>query len=254
MRALVTNDDGISTIGIRTLARVVVDAGLDVIVAAPDREFSGASASFTALESDGRLVVHARPLEGLDGVRTLGVEASPGFIAFAAAHGAFGPPPDLVVSGINHGPNTGQAVLHSGTVGAAMTGTTFGQRALAVSLATARPSEFETAGQVARQALAWLLEQGKPGTVLNVNVPNVPPNQLKGLRHAPLAAFGAVQADIGETGEGYVTMTFSEITAEEDDGSDAALVGRGWATATVLRAPCEATDVDLSGLVDRTVG
>jgi 5'-nucleotidase len=250
MRALVTNDDGINSIGIRTLAAVVAEAGVDLVVAAPDTEFSGSSASLTALQSDGRLAVHNRPLKGLDGVRTLGVEASPGFIAFAAAHGAFGPPPDLLISGINHGPNTGQAVLHSGTVGAALTATTFGVRALAVSLATSTPSEFETAAQVARRALAWLLEHGHPGTVLNVNVPNVPPDQVRGIRVAPLAAFGAVQADIGESGEGFVAMTFSEIKADEDDDSDAGLVARGWATATALRAPCEARDVDLSLLCE----
>lgn len=249
MRALVTNDDGVDSVGIRTLAGVVAEAALDVVVAAPHKEFSGASASFSALQEDGRLVVHERHLPGLDGVLALGVEASPGFITFAAAHGAFGPPPDIVVSGINHGPNTGQAVLHSGTVGAALTASTFGFRALAVSLAGSAPTQFDTAAAVARRALTWLLAQDIGPTVLNVNVPDVPADRLRGLRSAPLAEFGAVQADIGETGTGYVTMTLAEIKAGTDDGTDAWLLAEGWATATALRAPCQATDVDLSDLV-----
>jgi 5'-nucleotidase len=248
MRALVTNDDGIDSVGIRTLAKVVAAAGLETLVAAPHQEFSGASASFTALQEGGRLVLHERKWPEVAAVRVLGVEASPGFIAFSAAQGAFGPPPDLVVSGVNHGPNVGNAILHSGTVGAALTGSTYGARALAVSLATAQPSEFETAAKVAQEALAWVLEHGKAGMVLNVNVPNVPLAELRGLQVAPLAGFGAVQADIGEAGQGYVTMTLSEIKAHEDDGTAAALRARGWATATALRAPCGARDVDLSAL------
>ncbi len=248
MRALVTNDDGVDSIGIRTLAKVVATAGLETLVAAPHKEFSGASASFTALQEGGRLVMHEREWPDVGAVRVLGVEASPGFIAFSAAQGAFGPAPDLVVSGVNHGPNVGNAILHSGTVGAALTASTYGARALAISLATARPTEFETAAKVAEEALAWVVEHGEPRMVLNVNVPNVPLGELRGLRVAPLAEFGAVQADIGETGQGYVTMTLSEIKAHEDDGTDAALLARGWATATALRAPCEARDVDLSAL------
>jgi 5'-nucleotidase len=153
-----------------------------------------------------------------------------------------------VLSGVNHGPNTGHAVLHSGTVGAALTAATHGRRALAVSMAAAEPRHWETAGEVARRALGWLLAHGVEGTVLNVNVPDVPLDRLRGLRQARLAAFGAVQADVGETGEGHVTMTFSEIDAEHEAGTDAALLVRGWATATALRAPCESADVDLSML------
>lgn len=78
MRALVTNDDGIDSTGLRALARVATEAGLDVVVAAPDTEYSGSSASLTAPEQDGKLLMHEKSLPGLDGV---GVEATPGFIA-----------------------------------------------------------------------------------------------------------------------------------------------------------------------------
>lgn len=251
MRALVTNDDGIHTTGLRTLAQVAAKAGLEVIVAAPDVERSGSSASLTALEEGGRLIVHERPLDGLDGVRALGVEATPGFIAFAGAYGAFGPPPDLVLSGVNHGPNTGNAVLHSGTVGAALTARTHGASSLAVSCVSPDPSHWDTAAEMAARSLSWLLDNlGEEPLTLSVNVPDLPLESVRGLRTARLAAFGAVQADIEETGEGYVTMTFSEVEEELVPGTDACLLADGWATVTSLAAPCEAEGVDLSGLAD----
>ena len=250
MRALITNDDGIDTVGLQTLAQVAVKAGLDVIVAAPHVERSGSSASLTALEEGGRLIMRDQQLEGLDGVRALGVEATPGFIAFAAAHKAFGPAPDLVLSGVNHGPNTGNAVLHSGTVGAALTARTHGASSLAVSNVAPQPRHWDTAAEMAERALAWLLENiGDEPLTISVNVPDVPLTECRGLRTARLAAFGAVQAEVRETGEDYVTMTFSEVEEELVPGTDAYLLERGWATVTSLAAPCE-LDVDLSTLAD----
>ena len=249
MRVLVTNDDGIDAAGLRTLAAVALGAGLDIVVAAPHSEFSGASASLTALGTEGDLVVHERQLSGLAGVRALGVEAAPAFIAFAAMHGAFGPPPELLLSGVNHGPNTGHAVLHSGTVGAALTGVSLGCRALAVSMTSAAPSHLHTASHVAELALGWLLA-AEPADrfALSINVPDVPLAQLRGIQPARLATFGAVQASVAETGEGFVKLTIAEVDAEYEPGTDAALLLQGWATATALAAPCEASNVDLSGL------
>src|SRR3954468_8704205 len=105
MRVLVTNDDGIDSVGLHRLARVAVGAGLDVVVAAPDQEYSGSSASLTALADGGRLLVHERRIPDLGAERVLAVEATPGFIVFACARGAFGERPDLILSGINRGPN-----------------------------------------------------------------------------------------------------------------------------------------------------
>jgi 5'-nucleotidase len=252
MRALITNDDGIHTTGLRTLAQVAVKAGLDVLVAAPHVERSGASASLTALEQGGRLKVHDAQLEGLDGVRALGVEATPAFIVFTAMHGAFGDPPDIVLSGVNHGPNTGNATLHSGTVGATLTAQTLGAPGLAVSNIAPDPQHWDTAAEMAQRALSWLLENardddGNPRT-LSVNVPDLPLSEVKGMRHAKLAAFGAVQAEVHESGEGYVAMTFSEVDEELVPGTDAHFLANGWATVTSMAAPCEAGHVDLSAL------
>ena len=153
LRVLVTNDDGISSEGIRHLALVAQAAGPDVVVAAPRDQASGSSASLTAVEAEGRILVEDRHLDGLDGVPTYAVAATPGFITLIATRGAFGRVPDVVMSGINKGANTGTAILHSGTVGVALTAGTNGCRALAVSLAGESPTNWETAARVTSQVL-----------------------------------------------------------------------------------------------------
>lgn len=239
MRVLITNDDGIQSPGLVVLAQVALDAGCDVIVAAPHRQYSGASASLTAKEVDGRLaLVDARPPGLPDAVPAFGVKAAPALITFVAAYGAFGDRPDLVLSGVNLGANTGRATLHSGTVGAALSAATQGVPALAVSIASADPQHWETARLVTEHAFAWLREQSADEErVLNVNVPDIPVEQLRGLRPARLASFGAVQARVREKGRDYVTLTYSGVDAEDEPGSDHHLLGRGWATATLLTAP-----------------
>jgi 5'/3'-nucleotidase SurE len=154
-KVLVTNDDGIDSPGLHALARLAVDHGLELLVAAPARDSSGASASLGAVEERGRVVVEPRPIGALPGVETLAVRAAPAFIVRAALHGAFGGAPDIVLSGVNQGPNTGHAVLHPGTVGAAMTAATYGCRSLAVSLAAGGDRwRWATAVEIARPVLA----------------------------------------------------------------------------------------------------
>ncbi len=244
MRALVTNDDGIGSEGIRRLAMVAVDAGLDVVVAAPLTDSSGASASLIALHNDSQVVLERRALDGLDGVPAYGVAAVPGFITLLGIRGAFGEPPDIVLSGVNVGLNAGHAILHSGTVGAVLTGSTLGCRGMAVSLAVGPELHWDTAAQVASEVLPWLMAATGP-IVLNVNAPNVELGELRGLRRARLASFGAVQTNIAESGEGYVRVSVADLKAEYEPGTDAALVADRYATVTPLRPICESPDVEL---------
>src|SRR5581483_11275141 len=168
----------------------------------------------TAVEEDGHFVVEPRTMPGLSGACTvLAVGGLPAFIALTAMRGAYGPAPDIVLSGVNSGPNTGYAVLHSGTVGAALTASTFGARAMAVSLdvrtrtvsgAGAEPSAgsspcWDTAVEFARRTLPALLDS-EPATVFNVNAPNVLLGDVKGFQPASLARFGAVQTNVAERG------------------------------------------------------
>lgn len=245
MRVLITNDDGVDSAGIIVLATVAHELELDVVVAAPAWDSSGASASLTGVSADGRLVIEERSWPDLSGLAVFAVEAAPAMIVRAGIRGAFGPPPDLVLSGINHGANTGHAVLHSGTVGAALTAATHGCRSVAFSLGVGAPSNFDAATEVARSVIPWVLAAPPPMT-LNVNVPSVPVSGLRGLRPAMLAAFGAVQTNVTEIGQGYVGLTFAEVDPDGAPDSDAVLLAQGFATITALSPVCEATEVDLS--------
>jgi 5'-nucleotidase len=261
-RVLITNDDGIDAPGLRALGRAAAAAGLDVVVAAPLREASGMSAAMTATtESDGRVMLETRELTGLDGVPAYGVAGSPGFIALIASRGAFGPAPDLVLSGINRGANAGHAILHSGTVGAALTAAANGARAMAVSLdvltaaaATAASGgaaiaaidlvddesrHWDTAAGFARDLLASLLD-APDGTVFNLNVPDAPRSGVRGLRRAGMARFGQVQMTIAEVGQGYVRTALEEGAGRLDDGTDLACLAEGYASVTPLHGITEA--------------
>jgi 5'-nucleotidase len=134
MKVLVTNDDGVASPGLHALARALVDNGFDVIVVAPDREMSGSAAAIGQVHIEAGIDAERVDLPRLDGVPAYAVAGPPGLCVLTARLGGFGDPPDLVVSGINPGCNTGRAVLHSGTVGAALTAANFGCRGLAVSI------------------------------------------------------------------------------------------------------------------------
>jgi len=244
----VTNDDGVESYGIRTLAGVAVEAGLDVVVAAPSWDSSGASASLTAVEENGRFLVENRRFDDLPDVPVYAVEAAPAFIARAGLRGAFGDPPDAVLSGINVGQNTGTSVLHSGTVGAVLTASTHGVRGLAASIAIGGgPLHWETAGFFARRALEWVL-RAREVVALNLNVPNLPEEKVRGLERARLSSAGVVQVTVTEVGKGYVRMSQAEGDGHLEPGSDAALLAADYATVTPLLAPCEAGNVDTTAL------
>src|ERR1700759_4872892 len=191
MRALITNDDGIDSSALPILAQVAVAAALDVTIAAPDGERSGTSAMMSALEAGGRLVAEERKLDGLEDGPTLAVRATPAMIAFVAVHGGFGGRPDIVLAGINRGPNLGRAILHSGTVGAALTAASAGINAMAVSLGRDASVHWETAEFVAPRPLEWYLLRAVPSVVINLNVPDRPLDQVRGLRAALLKNSGA---------------------------------------------------------------
>lgn len=233
IRALVTNDDGIDAPGLHALATAAVRHGLDVTIAAPQRESSGSSASIIAAEEEGRIAIERRHLPGLDGVPTFAVRGAPALIALIAAHGAFGDAkPQLVLSGVNHGANVGRAILHSGTVGAALTGGLNLARGMAVSLDVGfKPERFawDAAASVAMRQVDALL--GAPaGTVINVNVPNNAP--VRGVREATLAPFGIVQTTMSEREEHYVRLAVEDLPRTPTPGSDAALLAEGFATVT----------------------
>lgn len=233
-RVLVTNDDGIDAPGLHALARAAVREGLDVVIAAPAVQSSGASASIIAAEKDGRIAIERRALTGLDGTPAFAVHGGPGLIALIGARGAFGDPAEVVLSGVNHGANVGRAILHSGTVGAALTGGLNGAWGMAVSLDVGMaPDQFhwDTAADAALAQVPYLTTHPR-GTVVNLNVPNASPN--RGIREAELAPFGIVQTTMTERDEHHVRFAVEDPPNVPTPGTDAAYLAEGWITLTGL--------------------
>jgi 5'-nucleotidase len=183
VRVLVTNDDGVLAPGIAALARAMVATEHEIVIAAPHEDMTGYGAALGSFHADGTIEVKPIELDGLAGVPTFMVTGPPALCVMAARLGGFGALPDLIVSGINPGPNTGRATLHSGTVGAVLTGGNFGVSGLAVSIGVGDEILWDTAGELAVLALEWLVTQ-PPKTLLNLNVPNVALADVKGVRWA----------------------------------------------------------------------
>jgi len=179
LKILVSNDDGFRATGIRLLREALATLA-EVTVVAPDRNKSGASNSLT-------LDVPLRVFEAEPGVYF--VPGTPTDCVHLAISGLFDFEHDMVVSGVNDGPNLGDDVLYSGTVAAAVEGRFLGLPTIAVSLCTTSTGggHFETGAEVARLLVARLLEEPLQATlILNVNVPDVPFGQLKGFRPSRL--------------------------------------------------------------------
>jgi 5'-nucleotidase len=152
----------------------------------------------------------------------------------SAGLGAFGPKPDLVVSGINAGLNTGHSVIHSGTVGAALTARTLGIHGLAVSLAWSDTWHWETAYTVARSSVDWVLSHVGPRIVLNLNVPGLPLSEVKGIRWADLDEFGYLRVATADIPGERIEFELAGSTAGIDPAGDTALCFDGYVTATLL--------------------
>lgn len=177
MRILVTNDDGISSPGLWQAAASLIELG-QVVVVAPDREQSGTGTSVSLLTP-----VRAREINPpLEGVRSFAVEGTPGDAVILGLESLAGGPVDLVVSGINAGANLGADVLVSGTVGAALQGFFRGVPSLAVSLCAVENLHLESAGRLVRLLVERLRQSSLPRpSLLNVNIPNLPLDQIQGL-------------------------------------------------------------------------
>jgi 5'-nucleotidase len=233
MRILVTNDDGIESPGIRTLAAELAQHGHEPFVAAPAEDQSGASASIWRMHPDAHIEVAEIVLGEAPDLPAWSVAGPPGLIVLTATLEAFGPPPDLVLSGINAGLNTGQALLHSGTVGAVLTAQRLGVSAMAVSLAPGEPWRWQTAARLAADQVEALARAPK-GTALNLNVPSRADGATPELHWARLDPYGSVRIALGESSSGRLQLEMRTTGNELRPDSDAALVEQGFATLTMI--------------------
>jgi 5'-nucleotidase len=173
MRILLSNDDGYQAPGLAMLAQHLGQMA-EITVVAPERNRSGASNSLT-LERPLRATPMANGF--------ISVEGTPTDCVHLALTGLVEQEPDMVVAGINAGPNMGDDVLYSGTVAAATEGRFLGYPAVALSMSTHEPSHYDTGGRVAAILVQQLKENPLPAdSILNVNVPDVPFDELKGFQ------------------------------------------------------------------------
>ncbi len=241
MRIMVTNDDGIDSVGLHVLARAMKELG-DVVIVAPDREYSGFGCALGSVHLI-RPEVHKSHVEGID--EAWSVSGPPALCSMFGRLGAFGGDPiDLVVAGINPGANVGRSVYYSGTVGACLSARNGGVTGVAVSQAVDSwgvlgqgwddvldKQLWDSAATVAQHAVRGLLS--KPPTepsVLNINVPNLPIEQIKGWKRCeigtvPPRTMGAVRLEpkAGHEGSFNVAMDWGkeakEIPVETDSGA-----------------------------------
>lgn len=180
LRILISNDDGVFAEGIRTLANAALARGHQVSVVCPDQERSATGHGLTL-----QTPIRAERADELfdDGVQAWACSGTPSDCVKLALFSLLDEWPDLVLSGINHGPNLGTDILYSGTVSAAMEGTIEGLPALAVSSADFQWRQFAAAARLALDVAEGMLAEGWPDNMLlNLNVPARPPEAIGPLR------------------------------------------------------------------------
>ncbi|MGR7920005.1 5'/3'-nucleotidase SurE [Zobellella denitrificans] len=227
MKILVSNDDGVNAVGIRTLSRVLAEFA-EVVTVAPDRNRSGASHSLT-------LEVPLRA-DQLDDTGFYSVKGTPTDCVHWAVNSLLDPDPDMVVAGINHGANLGDDVLYSGTVAAATEGRHLGLPAVAVSLCGDR--HFDTAAHYASLLVQGLLRAPlSSNQILNVNVPDLPLADIQGIKVTRLGNRHRSEAVLKEFDpRGRPIYWIGPPGAKQDagEGTDFDAVERGFVSITPL--------------------
>lgn len=237
MQILVTNDDGIDSKGLLVLAEAMTQFGTVTIVA-PDSEYSGAGASLGPLHLLETVVTETDVgIEGVEAAWT--VNGPPALCVYYARLGTFGFMPDLIVSGINPGANLGRAVYHSGTIGAVLTGRSRQIPGIAVSQSFADPLDdspearadydervsrqlWQSAADVAVEVVAAMLtSEFEDSPVINLNVPNLPIDELNGWRWTEVSRIPPW------------TMTEAKLVPHAADKPGVFTIESNWGEATV---------------------
>ena len=236
MKILISNDDGYQASGIVALYEAVrALPGVEVEVVAPEHNNSAKS---NALTLHSPLYVH----HAHNGFRYL--NGTPADCVHIALTGLLGYRPDLVISGINNGANMGDDTIYSGTVGAAMEGYLFGIPAIAFSQTERGWTHLDVAAQKAAQLVAQLLPSlPEPGGhaapwLLNVNIPNLPADEIKGFKVARLGRRHAAEKVISQANPRGDTMYWigsAGAAKDGDEGTDFHAATQGYATITPLQ-------------------
>jgi 5'-nucleotidase len=230
LRILLTNDDGVQAHGLRTLQEQLEDLG-ETLVVAPTQEQSASSHALTL----------SRPLR-LERIRpgVFSVDGTPTDCVLLAVRGVgdlvrFRP--DLIVSGVNHGPNLGDDVTYSGTVAAAFEGHLLGVPSIAFSSISPDPARLEDSARAARCLIEQVLaRRPSPRLLLNVNVPDLPYDELQGFRltHLGKRVYSDVVVERQDPrGRPYYWIAGSP-SWEEEENSDQSAIDAGFVSITPL--------------------
>ena len=179
LKLLISNDDGIFALGVRTLANTLAQAGHDVTVVCPDRERSATGHGLTLHRP-----IRAEVVDSIfhPQITAWSCSGTPSDCVKFALSAVLDAPPDFILSGINQGSNLGTDILYSGTVSAAMEGVIEGITSIAISLASFTSKDFQSAANFASTLIAKLARQPlRSPTLLNVNVPSVKPEEIVGV-------------------------------------------------------------------------
>jgi len=229
MQILLSNDDGYQAPGLVALHRTISEIA-ETVVVAPDRDRSGASNSLTL-----ELPIRAQHTDG----GFIRVEGTPTDCVHLAITGLLKDEPDMVVSGINAGANMGDDVIYSGTVAAATEGRFLGYPAIAVSIASHTPRNFATAARVAAEIVAKLFATPlNSDSILNVNVPDIPYDELQGIRATRLGHRHKAEPVVKtEDPRGRPIYWVGPAGAEQDagPGTDFYAVRNGFVSVTPLQ-------------------
>lgn len=236
MIVLLTNDDGVNAKGLLALKREVSKIG-QVWVVAPDREQSATSHSLT--------LQHPLRINKI-GERFYSVDGTPTDAVMLAVHAILKKKPDILISGINHGPNMGDDVSYSGTVAAAMEGTILNIPSIAVSNVNWEAKHFDCAARFVRRLAKFVLENGLPRyTFLNVNVPDSqqPVTDYRITRLGKRVYSDVVIEKIDPRGRNYYWIgEQTPIWERKADDTDFAVIKKGYASITPLHL--DMTDYD----------
>lgn len=229
MRILLVNDDGINAPGLRTMYKYLEEAGHEVIVVAPDTEKSASSHSISL-----RRDINARKVAD----KQWAIAGTPVDCVVIALQKIVGEPVDLVISGINAGQNMGEDVLYSGTVAAAIEAAMLGQRAIALSVNAYQGQQFDSAAAWAIKMIDKnIADILAPREVLNINFPNLPFEEIKGVRltntgHRRYYNFITITQEF-EDGFDY-RVQGSNPSWEFEPGTDSEAVENGYISVTPL--------------------
>lgn len=241
LRILVTNDDGIEAEGIRTLAQCLANRGGAVFVVAPAQERSASGHSITLHRP---IRMESRDLG--PGIVARAVDGTPVDCVKLAVQAFMTDPPDLLISGINHGANLGRDVFYSGTVAAAIEGCFLGIPSVAVSLQTPADPGFAWAAAFVVWWLAYAFQKPPPGVLYNINLPRLDralPERMVTVRLGRRLYRNALRRSADHQG-GECFWLAGEAT-EEDEGpdTDVGTIQRGQVSVTPLRLEMTAQDL-----------